>query len=323
MALHFSQHVEKSINEVFIMRYFLKRIYKPKKVVITDEDKEISEQEFLKIRQANIVLKNARALEEIYEIVVIAYKDFEKKIFEFSLNNMIYIFSNHEDLSNTFISINAKLLNLLSSVTMYTDQSVHYVKNCFFEVENLNNLESFFTTEYDNNIEYQFMEALRNYVQHRGLPTHLVKYPSRWTSIDEDGLLEYSLEFSSFKDRLMKDKKMKKKVLINLGDEIDLKMSTRSYVESISNIHYSLRQIIKDSVTDCRNIIETIHNDYIYFFKGRMSSVQACKIDGQKLVESVPLLLEWDDIRIKLQKKNRKLTNLKKCYVTSAIKRNS
>lgn len=306
-----------------MIRYFLKNVYKSKKIVITEEDIEISEQEFLKIQQAKKILENARGLEEIYEILIIAYKEFETKIFEISLNNMIYLSSSYGDLSNAFIAINARLLNLLSSVTMYKDQSVHYVKNCLPKFDDLDSLESLFHNEYDSNIDYQFMEALRNYIQHRGLPTHFIKYPSKWTSLDDDGMIEYSLEFSSKKDRLISDKKMKKSVLESLGDEIDLKMSARGYVESISKIHISLREKIHNSVIESRKIIEQIHNDYTDCFNGRFSSVHACKIDGQKLIESVPLILNWDDLRIKLEKKNRKLTNLKKSYVTSAIKRKS
>jgi len=33
-------------------------------------------------------------------------------------------------------------------------------------------------------------------------------------------------------------------------------------------------------------------------------------------------LLDWDDVRVSLQKRNGKLTNLSKRYVTSAVKSN-
>lgn len=304
------------------MRCFIKKIYKPKKVVITEDDIEISEREFSRIHQANEVLRNARFLEEIYEILIIAYKEFETKIFEISFDNMIYLSSGYEPLSKAFIAINAKLLNLLSSVTMYKDQSVHYVKQ-ILQLENTTSLKPEFSKEYDSNIEYQFMDALRNYIQHRGLPIHYIKYPSKWTSLDGDGLLEYSLEFSSIKDRLIEDEKIKKIVLKKLGDEIDLKMAARSYVESISNIHDSFRQMIRDSVNESRKIIEDTHDTYNGHIQGSISTYQAIKIDGQKLLESEPLLLDWDDVRKKLEEKNRKLTNLKKCYVTNAIRPNS
>jgi hypothetical protein len=39
------------------------------------------------------------------------------------------------------------------------------------------------------------MEALRNHVQHHGLPVHNISPGSRWTSLEAEGLLEYSLEF--------------------------------------------------------------------------------------------------------------------------------
>jgi hypothetical protein len=36
-------------------------------------------------------------------------------------------------------------------------------------------------------------------------------------------------------------------------------------------------------------------------------------------VETVPLLLDWDDIRLKLQRKNARLINLSKRYVSGKV----
>ena len=43
--------------------------------------------------------------------------------------------------------------------------------------------------------------------------------------------------------------------------------------------------------------------------------LHAICLDENKIVESVSLLLDWDDVRIKLSKRNSELANLRNRYV--------
>ena len=65
----------------------------------------------------------------------------------------------------------------------------------------------------------------------------------RWTELGEDGLLEYSTDFGVSKSYLMENKKFTRRVLNKYPDEIDLKSTTRNYVESFSRIHGATREL--------------------------------------------------------------------------------
>ncbi len=81
------------------------------------------------------------------------------------------------------------------------------------------------------------MEALRNHVQHYGLPVHWVSTGSRWTSPEADGLMEFSVDLLAVRTRLAEDGTFKKEVLAELSERIDLKAAVRRYLESIGTVH--------------------------------------------------------------------------------------
>ena len=78
--------------------------------------------------------------------------------------------------------------------------------------------------------------------------------------------------------------------------------------------------MIAESVTLARELIEGAHHRYAAVYNESLVGLSACKWSDEKQVSAIPLLLDWDDIRVKLQKRNRKLTNLRKYYVTGRIK---
>lgn len=104
------------------------------------------------------------------------------------------------------------------------------------------------------------------------------------------------------------------------GEEVDLKAATRSYVESISNVHESARSMIVESVSRARELIEDAHRRYAAIHSGSLVGLSACKWSDEGQTSDIPMLLDWDDIRVKLQNRNKKLTNLRKRYVPVALK---
>lgn len=77
--------------------------------------------------------------------------------------------------------------------------------------------------------------------------------------------------------------------------------------------------MIRESVDQARGTIEDAHSQCKDLYDGNLVGLSASKWDDQKCVETVPLLLDWDDIRRKLQRRNRSLINLRKRYVTSRV----
>ena len=282
---------------------------------------EITAEAYAEFEKARNILSNALAIEEKYEIVITNYLDFEKQILDTTTGYMVREHLDYSDFFEIRLGLNIRLVNLLTAARLYVDQLNQNVRECVPNVADAKEIvKKFFSKEYDENKEYRFMEALRNYVQHRGIPVHWTQQGSRWTSLEDDGFLEYSMELASQRSYLEEDGEFKKKVLAELDEKIDLKAATRSYVESISNVHESVRSMIAESVTLARELIEDAHRRYAAVYNESLVGLSACKWSNERQISAIPLLLDWDNIRVKLQKRNRKITNLRKRYVTGSIK---
>lgn len=285
---------------------------------------EITVEKYSEYEKARKILLNALAIEEKYEILIANYLDFERQLLDITTEYMVREHRDYPDFFEVRLGLNIRQVNLLTAARLYVDQLNQNVRACVPNVADAKEaVKEFFSKEYDRNFEYRFMEALRNYVQHRGIPVHWTQLAGRWTSPQDDGFLEYSMELASQRSYLEEDGEFNKKVLAELDDKIDLKAATRCYVESISNVHESARDMISESVTSARELIESAHRQYATLYSGSLIGLSACIWSNNKQMASIPLLLDWDDIRIKLQKRNRKLTNLRKRYVIGSIKTNN
>jgi len=285
---------------------------------------EITAEEYAEFEKARNTLSNALEIEEKYEIVIRSYIDFERQILDTITIHMVRMPLDYIDFFEERLDLNIRLLNLLTAGRLYVDQLSQNVQECIPDVADATEIvKKFRSKEYDENKEYRFMEALRNYVQHRGIPVHWAQGWSRWTSLEDDGLMEYSMELASLRSSLTKDGEFKKEVLDEMDEKVDLKQATRCYIESLSNIHESVRTVIAESVTSARKLIKSAQNRYAAVNSENIVGLSAFKRTNQRFIDPIPLLLDWDDVRVKLQGRNRKATNLRKRYVTGIIKTNN
>jgi hypothetical protein len=298
------------------MKYYL-RISELKNV----PDVKITSEEYSELENARKILFNAQGIEAKYDILITNYLELEKQILKCAANIMVRSNLDYSSLFEIRQSLNVRLVNLLTSAKLYVDQLYQNVSICIPNVPDLKNrVNALFSSEYDANKEYRFMEALRNYVQHRGIPVHFTQIILRSTTLEDSDFFEYNLEFSSSLSYLKEDMKFKKSVLKELDEKVDLKASTRSYIESLSNIHEETRIIIAESVKEARDLIENTHLRFKPNNSKSLSNLVACKQTEEGKLTTLPLLLDWDDIRQELQKQNRKLINLKKRYITNIVK---
>lgn len=299
------------------MKYILRKMVLDSMSVI-----DISESNFKAYKEAQKVIISCLSIEEIYEILITNYLDLEKQILDTTTSYMVRSFIDIFDFADVRISLSNRLMNLLTSARLYEDQLHRRVKICVPDLKDVKSIiKSYFSREFDNHPEYRFMYALRNYAQHHGIPVH--RFSSSGTRIENgaDSLLEYSMEYAAQKDLLEEDKEFNKKVLSEIQDRVDLKTATRCYIECISNVHESARSLIKKNVQSSRHLFEAAQNRYSQVFSETLVGLSACKVDGANVVESVSLSLDWDDVRIKLQKRNPKLVNLRKRYVTGKVEK--
>jgi hypothetical protein len=286
----------------------------------------IDQDAYTSCKESRNILLNCLALEESYQVLILAYLDLERQIFDATASNMVYeIYYPSSDTFDIRLALNLRLMSLLTAITLYRDRFPHYIKECLPHRTDAESLaKSFRSREYDDDkLDYQFMELFRNHAQHFDLPIHWMSSGTRWTELGKDGLLEYSTDFGVSKSYIMENKKFTRRVLNKYPDEIDLKSTTRNYVESFSKMHGAARELIKESVQKARQNIEDAYRQYRKVYGEASGSLSAHMLTEQGVVETVPLMLYLDDIRMKLQKKNQTLIHLDKRYVTGKKKKTS
>lgn len=280
---------------------------------------EITEERFERIKAAKTFLSEALSIEEKFEILLSNYLELEKEIVSQASEQMVRIPQGHEDFFESRIQFNRKLVNLLTTSRLYVDH-VHQHAGSILGKERKSEIEVLFNEKYDENFEYRFMEALRNYVQHSGFPIHRVTSGGRTKEIEGERTLVFSMELYSEKKFLLRDGKFKATVLEECPDSVDLKTTCRVYVECLSQIHASIRVLTRDAIDKARADIESDFLGYQELFGKKPLGLAAIEQDDDgNCLQEVPMLLDWDKIRVKLTKRNPEFKNLKRRYVSSEI----
>lgn len=128
------------------------------------------------------------------------------------------------------------------------------------------------------------------------------------------------MNMASEKQFFKDDDQFKKEVFNEIPDEVDIKAAMRIYIESLSQVHVSIRNIINDKLNNDRNKIESaISRFQKEIDKEAVGLAAVCKDGEGKIIDKIPLLLEWDNIIKKLIMRNRYLTNLVNRYVSGEI----
>ena len=284
---------------------------------------KISKDEYTEIIKAREILNAALSIEEKYDIVLGNFLDFEKELLALTLDKIVGHSFDYDRAYAVLSAMNRRTVNFLVSGKSYTKSIAKKASKC---VSNSEEVEAEVTkmtnSHYDNNIDYRLMEALRNHVSHSGGCVHLVENPDRWT-VDDDKQaknLVFNTSIYALKKHLSENAGFKGPILRELPDKIDLKKAVRSYLGAISRLQEGVRNIISESVRSARAVIEDHKKKYADFNNGCAFAVGAYSAASHKLGEEpIMLILEWDDVRMNLIKKNQSLSNMEKRYMSTAI----
>ncbi len=279
---------------------------------------EIRGEDFSRLKQSRNILSHALAIEEKYEILVSNYMELEKKSISNSVSAMIRSKTEYGDFFELRLALNIKVVNLLTSVRLYTDQLTNHTRSCVPDDPQIKEkTKKLFSTEYDKWFEYRFMEALRNHVQHRGMPVHSVMTNAEENS---DGLWVHSLYFTTRKHELILEGGFKKAILFEMPDDVNLLFFVRSYIRSISLIHAQARDLIEENVFSAREALDKKTKEYELANKNkRVLGLTAYETKDGNKTDEVMLWTPFDDSRIRLIKRNTKLDLLTKSYATNQL----
>lgn len=286
------------------------------------QELEIDKECFDFLKQARHILLEAFALEEKYEILISNYLELEQQIVRQAVVAQIRTQSDYSEYFEFRMVFNVTLVNLLTAARLYVDQFPRHVRDCLADENQLALAESWLKQAYDSAFEYRFMEALRNHVQHNGVPLH--SWSVGTEKVDE-GLIESSVSLFAEKKYLAEDKKFKPTVLAECDEKVDLLIAARVYMQSLSEVHSKARDAISKSVAVAR---QAIHEEQARYQSSSSNpedsliALEAQAIENERIIERIPLLLHWDDVRKKLQMRNSLLRNISNSFASSRSRGN-
>ncbi len=287
---------------------------------------EITEQEYIQIETAKNNLLEILYIEEKFDILIGNYLEFELDLLKYAAHNMVRGNETHDELHRGLNQINRRIINLLSTGRLYLDQSIH----------NLNNISSIklkITEEiikekkkqYDQYLSYRVMEALRNYVQHRGYPIQSLTYNNKLVGKNPNKRNLFSITPYIQIQELEKDIKFKKEVLKEIkqsGEKIDLKLMLREYVEALWNIHAKVRELLKSDILDWEKLFQDAFSKF-QSINSKIRSIISLSVIKQNengsYINSIEINKFIIEYRQELQRKNSTFTKLSNRYVTNEI----
>jgi hypothetical protein len=285
----------------------------------------ISEKEYEEIAEAKAGLLEALFVEEKFDLVVENYLELELCFLETTTKNMVLGNQDYQWFQVQRNLFNRRLVNLLSACRSYIDYSKQHIQMMLPKDENaVERIKSAFSSHYDSCLGYRVMEALRNFVQHRGFPIHAASYNAEWNRKDEGSQSIYGLSVYTKTIYLREDGEFKKSVLEELerlGGRVNIKPLIRDYVGALGDVHVDLREMTKQSVeTWDRVVLETIDRFKTAFpDEGSMKGLAAVLREEGEFKQPIPVFSDLNEYRRMLQRKNGNLAMLGKRYVSGEV----
>ena len=297
------------------MKYFLRQ-----RIIGNAEKLPLEPHEFLEIKKAHFGLSSAFSLEEAYDLLVSNYIELEQEVVSAAAREGIRREHGYDDFFGLRSVLNRRFVNLLSTCRSYMDQVPQILNNCTADSESAKKeMKRCFSKNYDGSFSYRLLEAMRNHVQHCGLAVHEVSIRVRSVSADDSHINEVSIEPYACRKYFELDNKFKNTVLAEMPEKISLLKSLREYMQSIGEAHGVARILVDEQVKYYRNLVEIKILQYREINNGEITGLAAIEADDSELnyINSYPLILDWDDVRLKLSNRNSLLRGLASRVVVS------
>jgi hypothetical protein len=298
------------------MKYFLWRA-----VLGNSPRLPLSESEYDALADAWKTIVAVLPFEEEFDSLLQNYIDLELAFLSTAMRSMVLSQNSMVEMRRVRLTFSRHLSNLLASCRSYLDHSPHYLRT--FGTEVADSFCDQTKQAYDAEFAYRFMEALRNYAQHRGSPLHGTTFHSRRVERGpERDHLQFSVWASIDLKKLAADKKFKRSVIDEIASEarVDVIGLCRIYIEKLAELHANIRKQLNDKVADSKALVRSAVDRYetetgqdrigITFARSRSDRT----VDHhQDIPEDVIELLE------SLVSENRQLINLRHRFVSSEL----
>lgn len=289
---------------------------------------QISREDYESLKAARLRIFRALEIEEKMDILLENFAEYENERLSLALQDSLFSTPMWVEAMGRLHRMNRRAVNLLSSAKLYIDQ-VKHDSSIFFSRDGnkKEEVEKLFSSEYDSSPEYRIGEALRNFVQHRGLPVDQLSFPSQWED-RESGLrvLHCSAEAMIDVGRLREEGGFKSGVLDELESaskqHLDLTLVLRLYVEGLGRVHEAMRVLLKDQIDRDRQRISDAMEGAKAALSDTLTGLALVQVDESGAFQDRHYLnLKAEERRQRLVKKNRALSSIAARYVSSALQR--
>jgi hypothetical protein len=275
---------------------------------------DISADRYRAIKEARNTLTAAFELEENFDLLVGNYLELEQSALNVATESLARRRHDYADLFDIRADVNRRAVNFLSTARLFVDQLPQKVEGCQCEYASI---KQQLAESYGASFEYRFMDALRNHVQHSGTAVHRFSLGSRWLPPGKREKDELSFGVFAERHLLAQDRSFKKSTLRECPDRVDLLLSTRKYLESLGAAQTTARKLVAAKVLEARRITEEAIAEYEQFSSASALGLAAFLYPRADESSDVPVFLDWDEVRKKLEARNGSLVNLSLRYVTS------
>lgn len=288
---------------------------------------ELTEEEFKTIKGARDRLFEVLFLEEKFDFVTENYLEYETEILASAARFMVFRDQDYDWMHKERNVIARRIINLLTACRLYLDHSMHHLHNILGEGTSL---EQEILDEkhrlYDEHFGYRVMEALRNYVQHKGAPVHSNSFSAPRVEKGDIAEIAFTAIPTVRVSYLEDDESFKKRVLEEMrlrGDEHDLRPLVREYVACLSKVHVKIRDILRKDINTWEQVslqaLQRFSEVYGPESIGAGIHVVTENEDGN-FVQHAPIFNDFIERRKKLERKNWSLDNLQAQFVTGQVK---
>ena len=283
----------------------------------------LSVEEYRAIEDAWDAILSLLPFEEEFDAVLQNYLEIESAFLGTAMQAMVLGHNDLVELRKIRLTFARRLSNLLSSCRSYLDHSPHHLKDL---AQQYADTFCLLTNEaYDSEFAYRFMEALRNYAQHRGSPLHGTSFDSRRVEREsEKALLQYSVGATIQTEKLRKDRKFKRSVAAELvgWDRIDVIAMCRIYIEKIAEIHGKMRQELQAAVDNAKGLLRQAIERYDKETDLGRVGIAIARSQNDRTVDDYRGIPEdVIDLYESLVRQNRRLVNLRNRFVSSELLR--
>lgn len=137
--------------------------------------------------------------------------------------------------------------------------------------------------------------------------------------MEPNAVLETRLELVTEKRFLQEDSKFHKKALAETPKEVELIQASREYLQGLGQVHALVRNLIDQTAPKARQVLQQLIDSYASINNGCARGLSVMYVNGDEREQVLPVLLDWDDLRMKLVARNSILGDLGRRVATGRL----